>query len=329
MGCQSSTEAKTPATVGGMNVQGGGWGPQVRVMPPNPNDPPFMQTVSPSGTAWGQYVRTGASFVNPQTQVLAGPWAECISWAVVFEHSNDWSSMPQYAADGPVGGVLQALEMAMASNPQKDHILQAANRLEEQSHALMNDGQQLPAINQMVTLPPNAVPGQMCQVQNFQSPGTMMSVMVPPNAQPGQQIMAPAPVQPNQSGGMSTGGKVALAAGGAVAAGALAAGVYYGTVGGGMDGFTGDMAAAGGAVGDAAGAAGEWAGGAAGAAGEWGAGAAGAAGDWAGGAAGAVGDWAPGAADAAGDWAGGAMADVGEFGGEAFGDVGDLIGGLF
>mmetsp|Transcript_87058 Transcript_87058/g.251446 ORF Transcript_87058/g.251446 Transcript_87058/m.251446 type:complete len:354 (+) Transcript_87058:95-1156(+) len=298
-----------------------GWGmpgTQVVVQPPSPNDPAFMQTIAPSGTTWGQYVRTGASFVDPRTGFLAGPWAECISWAVIFEHSNDWGSMPQYAADGVVGGVLQALERTLQGRPEQGQVMQAAQKLEDASHALMDQGQPLPAIKQVVTLPNNCVPGQPIRIENPQTPGTYMTVQVPPNAQPGQQIMTPAPVQPNKSGGMSTGGKVALAAGGAVAVGGLAAAAYYGTAGGGMDGFVGDMGAAGGAIGGAAGAAGEWAGGAVDTAG-------GAIGD----AAGAVGDWAPGAAGAVGEWGSGAMADVGEFGGEALNDVGGFIGDLF
>jgi len=318
-GSKSDQRAQSPTPVCQQHHQGGhaggpagalGWGApgyQVRVEAPNPSDPPFMQTVAPSGTTWGQYVRTGASFVNPSTGFLAGPWAECISWAVILEHSNDWSKMPQYAADGVVGGVLQSLENSLQSRPNRDQILEAAQRLEDASHQLMDNGQPLPAINQVVTLPANAMPGQPCQVQNFQQPGTMMTVQVPQNAGPGQQIMAPAPVQPHQSGGMSTGGKVALAAGGAVAVGALAGAAYYGTVGGGMDGLVGDVGAAGGAIGDAAGGAA----------------------DWAGGAADDVGDWVGGAAGDVGDWAGGAAADVGEFGGEAFDGAGDFIGDLF
>lgn len=277
-----------------------------------------MQTVAPSGTSWSQYVRTGSSFVDPRTGFLAGPWAECIAWAVIFEHTNDWQSMPQYAADGVVGGVLQALESTLGGNPNRNNVMDAANRLEDASHQLAEQGRPLPAINQCVTVPQDAVPGQNIRIENPQTPGTYMTVQVPPNAQPGQQILAPAPVQPQQNGKWSTGAKVGMAAGGAVAVGALAGAAYYGTVGGGIDGFTGDMAAAG-----------DFAGGAAGDAADWAGGAAGDAADWAGGAAGDVADWAPGAADAAGDWAGGAAGDVGEFAGEAFGGAEDFIMDMF
>eukprot|EP00929_Paragymnodinium_shiwhaense_P100502 TRINITY_DN6285_c0_g2_i4.p1 TRINITY_DN6285_c0_g2~~TRINITY_DN6285_c0_g2_i4.p1 ORF type:complete len:151 (-),score=22.23 TRINITY_DN6285_c0_g2_i4:151-603(-) len=45
----------------------GGHPPKVIIEPPNPSDPPFMQTAAPGGTTWGQYVRTGSSFVDPRT----------------------------------------------------------------------------------------------------------------------------------------------------------------------------------------------------------------------------------------------------------------------
>jgi len=314
MGCGGSQEAGQPAPqrAGGAprpGGAGGGWGNQkVIIEAPNPADPPFMQTAAPSGTTWGQYVRTGSSFVDPRTGFLAGPWAECIAWAVVFEHNNDWSSMPQYAADGVVGGVLQALERT-GRGPD---VMQAAQRLEDASHALAERGEPLPAINQCVTLPSNAVPGQPVKIANPQAPGTYMTVQVPPNAQPGQQIMTPAPCQPTKTG-TGTGTKLAYAAGGAVVAGGVAAAVYYGTSGGGVDGFVGDMGAAGGAIGDAVG--GIDAGGIAGDAGAM-------AGDVGDAVAGV--DWA-GGADAAGDWGGMAMADAGEFGADAVDEIMNLF----
>lgn len=287
-----------------------GWGApagQVIVQQPSQSDPAFMRTVAPSGTSWGQYVRTGASFIDPKTGFLAGPWAECISWAVIFEHSNDWSSMPEYAQDGVVGGVLQALESTVAGKPNQQNIMEAAQRLEDASHALMDQDEPLPAIQQVITVPQGAVPGQPMRIANPQTPGTYMNVQMPPNAQPGQQILAPAPCQPSKSGGMSTGSKVALAAGGAVVAGGIAAAAYYGTVGGGMDGFVGDMGDAGDAIGGAAGDAADWAGGAVDTAGD------------------AFGD----AAGAIGDFGGDAVDVVGDFGGDAVDGVGDFLGDLF
>lgn len=252
MGCCGSSDAEKNADQprpaaqpqgqgppGQMGAGQHGWGQpgaQVRVAPPDPNDPPFMKTIAPSGTTWSQYVRTGASFVDPQSGYLAGPWAECVSWGVVFEHTNDWASIPEYAADGPVGGILQALEQFLSGNPRKQDYMNAANRLEEASHALADNGQELPAIRQVVTVPQGATPGQMCRVENPQTPGTYMQVQVPQNAQAGQPMLAPAPVQPNKEGngkkGMSTGAKVGFALGGAALIGGCAyAGAMAGEAG--------------------------------------------------------------------------------------------------
>eukprot|EP00929_Paragymnodinium_shiwhaense_P100497 TRINITY_DN6285_c0_g1_i1.p1 TRINITY_DN6285_c0_g1~~TRINITY_DN6285_c0_g1_i1.p1 ORF type:complete len:313 (-),score=70.97 TRINITY_DN6285_c0_g1_i1:333-1271(-) len=312
MGCGgSSEEAAKPAAAPQQQARSAPGGRPI-IQPPNPNDPPFMQTASPGGMSWGEYVRTGSSFVDPRTGFLAGPWAECVAWAVVFEHNNDWSSMPQYAADGVVGGVLSALERTNAG-PQ---VMEAAQRLEDASHQLAENGQPLPAINQCINLPPNAVPGQPCQIMNPQAPGTYMTVQVPPNAQPGQQILAPAPVQPTKTG-TSTGTKLAYAAGGAVVAGGVAGAIYYGTSGGGVDGFVGDMQGAGGAIQGAVG--GIDAGGMAGDAQQWAGGAA----DQVGGA--VSGFDAGGFAQDAGQWGEGAVADVGSFGADAMDGVLNLF----
>lgn len=280
---------------------GGARGPVISA--PDPSDPPFMQTGSPCGMSWGQYCKGAKSFVDPQTGLLGGSWAECVAWGVVFEHSNDWASMPQYAADGPVGGIMMALEKACGGRPD---IMDAANKLEEKSHVLADTGQPLPAIQQAVKLPANAVPGQQCTVGHPSMPGAYQKITVPQGGQPGQTIMTPAPVQPTKNGktGMSTGSKVAFAAGGVVAVGAGAGVAYYATQGGGFDGFTGDVAGAG----------------------DWAGGAAGDAGDWAGGAAGDVGGWAEGTAA---PWAEGAAGDVGEWTTGAGADVGSFITDLF
>merc|ERR1719369_2685378 len=101
-----------PAMWGGMPAD------RVIIKPPNPNDPAFLRTAAPSGTSWGQYVRARPSFIDPSGN-LAGPWAECISWATIYEIRNpNWSSMPQYQQDGVVGGVLQGMEMYYRGHPQ-------------------------------------------------------------------------------------------------------------------------------------------------------------------------------------------------------------------
>jgi hypothetical protein len=250
--------------------------------------------------SWGQYLEYSQSFVDPRTGLLSGPWAECIAWGVVFEHANDWSKDPRYARDGPVGGILEALGQKVGGNQQ---LMEAAQRLEDQCHQLAESGQPLPAIQQAVQVPQGAVPGQPMKVANPQMPGTYQTITCPQGAQAGQQVMAPAPMQPTQNGktGMSTGSKVAFAAGGVVAVGAAAGVAYYATQGGGFDGFVGDM-----------GAAGDWAGGAAGDAAGWVDG-------------GGIGDAAGQAGDFAQDFGGDAM----EWGGDAAEDVGGFVMDLF
>jgi len=248
MGCGSSKSDEPPQQQGRPQQQQmgqprreyGGWGvegSQVKVEPPAPNDPPFMKTAAPSGTTWSQYCRTGGTFIDPATGYLAGPWAECISWGCVFEHTNDWGSMPEYAADGPIGGILQALDSTLQGNPNKAQFMAAADRLEAASHALAENGQPLPAIKQVVTLPQDVQPGQVCVVDNPQTPGTTMQIQAPPNAQPGQAVTAPAPQQPNAKGhGMSTGAKVGFALGGAALIGGCA---YAGAMAGEAGAFDG------------------------------------------------------------------------------------------
>lgn len=310
MGCGGSQPAEQPAQQAPPpqpqqsppQMQGGGggnaFGPMIQA--PNPNDPPFMQTAAPSGMSWSQYCQGARSFVDPKSGFLGGAWAECIAWGVVFEHNNAaiWDGNPQWTncGGGPVGGILIALERACGG---RQDIMEAANRLEDASHALADAGQPLPAIQQAVKLPANAVPGQQVTVGHPQMPGAYQKITVPPGGQPGQTIMTQAPVQPTQAGktGMSTGSKVAFAAGGVVAVGAAAGVAYYATQGGGWDGFTGDMASAGGWAEGAAGDAGAWAEGAASDAGGW---AEGSAAPWLEGATGDVGDWTTGAAEDAG-----------------------------
>jgi len=245
MGCGGSKSDDKPKQQqqkagGNAGKADGGWGAtgdQVKVQPPNPSDPPFMKTAAPSGTTWGQYVRTGQSFVDPANGFLSGPWAECISWGCVFEHTNDWSNMPEYAADGPIGGILQALEQTLQGQQNKAQIMGAASKLEDASHALAERGEPLPAIRQVVVLPADAVPGQTCTVMNSQTPGTSMQVKCPQNGQPGQQVLAPAPQQPNAKGhGMSTGAKVGFALGGAALIGGCA---YAGAMAGEAGAFDG------------------------------------------------------------------------------------------
>jgi len=216
--------------------------PPVMAQPPVP---PFMRTACPSGAPWFQYVSAAPIEVEPYTGFLAGPWAECLCWAVRFEHSSDWQSMPEYACggEGPAGGVLAALEQALGG-PHSMYArerLEAASRLEEAAHHAADEGRPMPVIDGPCAPAPVPTPVP-CEPPHYGHPGWSG----PPSAyghQPGygapygyggperggpQYGYAPEPYPAGgptllesrpQNEGMSTGGKVALAAAGGVAAG--------------------------------------------------------------------------------------------------------------
>merc|ERR1712232_556913 len=84
----------------------------------------FMTTLAPNGMQWMQYCQTSPPLTDNQGFV-SGPWGECIAWANVFELQNpSWSQMPEYAADGPCGQVIDAMLNTGGSQ-------QAAERLEQ------------------------------------------------------------------------------------------------------------------------------------------------------------------------------------------------------
>lgn len=102
---------------------------------------PFMRTAAPNGMPWSAYVKTSKPRIDRSTRFLTGPWAECICWGVRFERTSDWQSMPEYARDGPVGGIMAALAASLedgsSSSSDSDSssdgarkILKAAERLE-------------------------------------------------------------------------------------------------------------------------------------------------------------------------------------------------------
>lgn len=113
----------------------------VSVAPPVLDEAPFMRTAAPSGLSWAEHTRGVTPQLDPSTGFIVGPWAECIHWGVVFEHTNDWSSIPQYAAHGPVGGILLALERSLQGHPDLRGLMQAADRLEQACHRMANQGQ--------------------------------------------------------------------------------------------------------------------------------------------------------------------------------------------
>jgi len=124
---------------------------------PQPDDsvpqPPFMRTAAPNGMPWSAYVRTSNPRIDHGTRFLAGPWAECICWGVRFEHRSDWQSMPEYAHEGPVGGIMTALAASLEdgssdSDTEGGHsrrrLMKAAERLEEAAHEAEEKGSPMP-----------------------------------------------------------------------------------------------------------------------------------------------------------------------------------------
>jgi len=231
---------------------------------------PFLRTQAPSGGSWRSYLRGAPMDVDAASGFLVGPWAECVCWGVVFEHSSDWQRMPEYHVDGPVGGVLAALERAAGGRADAGRLMDAATRLEEAAHDAACAGRPLPVIGARAggRAPDLPAHGQPAQDPHgaFGQPSYMHpSQYQPPygEQQPGGDsgyAHGPTLLQQHRQnvGGRPGGGagKMAMAAAGGVAAGAggYALAEHADAVGGAV----GDAAGiAGGAVGDAAGFAGD------------------------------------------------------------------------
>jgi len=65
----------------------------------------FLLTAAPSGAPWQQVLQGSFPVMDP-SGFVAGPWGECMHWAVVFEMTNNFSAMPAYADEGPAGQVI-------------------------------------------------------------------------------------------------------------------------------------------------------------------------------------------------------------------------------
>mmetsp|Transcript_13536 Transcript_13536/g.28258 ORF Transcript_13536/g.28258 Transcript_13536/m.28258 type:complete len:273 (-) Transcript_13536:372-1190(-) len=108
-------------------------------------DPPFMRMAAPNGSPWSQYVISSPTYVDVRTGLLIGPWAECLSAAVCYEHYGDWRSLPEYMGQhGPAEGVVAALEASSAGRPDTRELLYAAGKLEELFRVAAGEGRLLP-----------------------------------------------------------------------------------------------------------------------------------------------------------------------------------------
>lgn len=195
-------------------------GKQVIVDCPLDTDPSFMRTVAPSGTSWGQYVRTRTSFIDPRTGALAGPWAECVAWAVIFDRITDRCDLVQQVGD-TAWSAMKVLEKTLIGNPDKPAIMLAARKVEAAAKRLMEENEPMPLINQVLPMPDGACPGHMLRTENPQTPGTYIILQVPPFSFPGQLVLTPAPIQPNRRGSFRACVNDSLRLGGQPAIGSL------------------------------------------------------------------------------------------------------------
>lgn len=214
---------------------------------------PFLQTPGPTGLPWAQYVQAGACYVDSRSGLLAGPWAECIKAGVRFEHSSEWQRLPEYGGgEGPVGGILSALDRFLGARGDHQQILAAAERLEEAAHEEY-DGRSpssrgaspqpepyrgvQPQSFQAFEMQPGPYSGQQSfgaqQAYGAQQPyghqpyshGVQPYDSYQAGYEPGPTLLQQQSAQ-NQGGGMGTGAKVAMGVGAAavgVAGGVLLA----------------------------------------------------------------------------------------------------------
>ncbi|CAL1139315.1 unnamed protein product [Cladocopium goreaui] len=115
--------------------------------PPGPygSAPGFMGTAAPNGQYWSQYCHGEPEISSGN--FIVGPWGECLAWAVVYEHQNQWENDPDYRELGPVGGVIRAM-MERAADDQAQAVQSAAEELEVYCKEAIRQDKPLPVINE-------------------------------------------------------------------------------------------------------------------------------------------------------------------------------------
>ena len=53
-----------------------------------------MGTAAPNGKYWSEYCHGEPEISS--ANFIVGPWGECLAWAVVYEHQNEWENDPDY-----------------------------------------------------------------------------------------------------------------------------------------------------------------------------------------------------------------------------------------
>lgn len=108
----------------------------------------FMDTAAPNGSSWTNLCQHHDVIIS--NGMIAGPWGECLAWAVAYEQQNPgWHQDPRFAAEGPAGQVIGAIT-AKANPSMLGQVVEAAERLEQACQQAIQYGQPLPLINRRV-----------------------------------------------------------------------------------------------------------------------------------------------------------------------------------
>jgi len=109
----------------------------------------FMNTAAPNGGSWADLCQQHAVTVG-SNGLIAGPWGECLAWAVAYEKQNPgWHQDPRFQHEGPAGQVIGEIS-AKADPADLPQVVEAAERLEEACQHAIQSGQPLPLINRRV-----------------------------------------------------------------------------------------------------------------------------------------------------------------------------------
>ncbi|CAE7308289.1 slc44a5 [Symbiodinium natans] len=150
---KKNQEYQNPYWQGGAGGAGGAEGTQLTSQPGG-----FMSTAAPNGKSWSELeLKTAGSDYCGRTEPEIGPngsltgrWAECLAWAVVFEHQDtSWERDPRYqtGSGGPAGSVIEAAIAKAPASKVRD-IGKAADALEDECRLAVREKRPLPVINE-------------------------------------------------------------------------------------------------------------------------------------------------------------------------------------
>lgn len=109
-----------------------------------------MDTAAPTGRSWNDLCQPHDVAMD-SALMIDGPWGECLAWAVVYERQNPgWQQEPRYAAEGPAGQVIAAIEAKAAGGPYAQVALQGAENLEQACQRALEAGLPVPRIGRII-----------------------------------------------------------------------------------------------------------------------------------------------------------------------------------